>query len=81
MKVCHGKTVRRNRHRGRRIDGRDVISRMNTHFSTCSWKSEARIGFIGRNIPSSYCKSWLRDMNPTKQERENKGASCLQNQN
>jgi hypothetical protein len=31
--------------------------------------SRRRIGgFIGRNIPTSYYKSFLRDMNPTKRE-------------
>jgi hypothetical protein len=65
-KVLHGKIIFRNRHSGRRINGRDVISRITAHLNTYSWKSEARIGSIGRKIPTSYHKSWLRDMTPTK---------------
>jgi hypothetical protein len=44
----------------------DVISRMTAHLSTCSWRSEARIGFVGRNIPTSYRESRLGDMTPIK---------------
>jgi hypothetical protein len=66
MEFIHGKSVHRNWHSRRRIDGWDVISRMTTHLSTFFWKNEARIGSIGRNIPTSYRKSWLRDMTPTK---------------
>jgi hypothetical protein len=57
-----------NLHSRIRIDGQDVISRRTSHLSTQSYKSEARIGSRGRRIPTSYHKSWLRDMTPTKRK-------------
>jgi hypothetical protein len=62
MKFRHGKSFCRNRHSGRRICGWSVTSRITAHLRTFYWKS----GFIGRNIPTCYHKSCLRDMTPTK---------------
>jgi hypothetical protein len=62
MEACHGKSVRKNWNSGRRIHGWGVISRITTHLRTCSWKDEANIGSIRRDITTSHSEIWLRDM-------------------